>query len=447
MARTKLAEIADRVLGLSSADQTEVLISGTDEHLTRFAANAIHQNVSETDLTVRVRVAMGKKVGVASGNASSDQALRQVVQSAETAARFQQDNPDFHSLPEPQSVKERDAYVEATATCTPEARAEGVATVCALSRENGLKAAGAFSTSADEILVANSLGVRAYHCSTVAQMMTVVMGEDSSGYAGAAAGDVTELDPEAIARTAVEKALRSKNPTEIEPGAYTVILEEEAVADMLRTLSFLGFGALSVQEGRSFMGGRFGEQITGDNITIWDDGHDPRGLVLPFDFEGVPKQPVTLIEDGVTKAVVYDTFTAGREPGKHSTGHSLPAPNTMGPVPINLFMAPGQATKEEMLAATERGIWVTRFHYTNPAHRLKTVLTGMTRDGTWLIEKGEIVRPLKNLRFTQSILEAFGRAEMLGAELRLIVAGWGGMATCAPAALIHGFNFTGTTEF
>ena len=119
----------------------------------------------------------------------------------------------------------------------------------------------------------------------------------------------------------------------------------------------------------------------------------------------------------------------------------------MGPVPTNLFLAPGQATKGEMVAAIERGIWVTRFHYTNPVHRLKTVLTGMTRDGTWLIEKGQITRPLKNLRFTQSILEAFSRAEMLGAELKLLKAGWGNMATCAPAALIHGFNFTGTTEF
>jgi predicted Zn-dependent protease len=299
----------------------------------------------------------------------------------------------------------------------------------------------------DEIFVANSLGMRAYHRTTVAHVMTVVMGENSSGYAAAASRDVTELDPEAVARTAVDKALRSQNPTEIEPGAYTVILEEEAVADMVRTLSSIGLGALAVQEGRSFMGGNFGKTITGDNITIWDDGHDPRGLVLPFDFEGVPKQAVTLIENGVAKAVVYDSYTAGREPGKRSTGHSRPAPNTMGPVPMNLFMAPGQATKEEMLAATERGIWVTRFHYTNPAHRLKTVLTGMTRDGTWLIEKGEIVRPLKNLRFTQSILEAFDRAEMLGSELKLIKAGWGSLATCVPAAMIREFNFTGTTEF
>jgi predicted Zn-dependent protease len=447
LGKERLQEIADRVLALSSADQTEVLIFSNDENLTRFAVNSIHQNVSETDVAVRVRTVSSKKQGVASGNDLSEAALQKVVKSAETVARFQQENPDFLSLPEPKPVREMDAYSEATATCTPEERARGVAAICDASRENGLEAAGAFSTTTTEIMVGNSLGVAAYHCATVAHIVTVIMGDTSSGYAAATAQDVSALDPEAVGRTAVDKALRSRNPTEIEPGAYTVILEEEAVADMLFTLGYLGFGALAVQEGRSFMNGRFGEKIAGDNITIWDDGYDPRGLVLPFDFEGVPKQHVTLVKNGVAKKVVYDSFTAGREEGKVSTGHSLPAPNTFGPFPLNLFMAPGTATKEEMLASTKRGIWVTRFHYTNPVHPVKTVLTGMTRDGTFLVENGKITYPLKNLRFTQSILEAFSRAEMLGSKLKLIKAGWGSNAVCIPAAKIHEFQFTGTTEF
>jgi PmbA protein len=447
LGKGKLEEIANRVLAFSSADQTEALIFGNDEHLTRFAVNTIHQNVSEMDVAVRVRSVFGKKAGVASGNDLSDEALRKVVKSAETVARFQQDNPDFHSLPEPLPVKEVDAYFETTAACAPEERARGVAAICAMSRENGLEAAGAFSTAVEEVMVANSLGVSTYHCGTMAHVVTVIMGDDSSGYATAANMDVSALDPEAVGRVAVDKALRSRNPTEIEPGAYTVILEEDAVADMLSTLGYLGFGALAVQEGRSFMNGRFGQKITGENITLWDDGYDRRGLVLPFDFEGVPKQRVTLIENGVAKGVVYDSFTAGREESKVSTGHSLPAPNTFGPIPINLFMAPGHATKEEMLTSTERGIWVTRFHYTNPVHPVKTVLTGMTRDGTFLIENGQITRPLKNLRFTQSILEALDRAEMLGSELKMIKADWGSFATCAPAAKIHEFQFTGSTEF
>jgi predicted Zn-dependent protease len=275
----------------------------------------------------------------------------------------------------------------------------------------------------------------------------MMMSETSSGYADQTVLDVTELDPERIGRIALDKALQGQNPTGIEPGTYTVILEEDAVASMLFTLGYLGLGALSVQEGRSFMNGRFGQPVTGEQITIWDDGHDPRGIVQPFDYEGVPKQRVTLIGKGVAEAVVYDSFTAGREEGRASTGHSLPAPNTAGPLPLNLYLGPGKASKEEMLASTDRGIWVTRFHYTNPVHPVKAVLTGMTRDGTFLIEHGEIVRPLRNLRFTQGILEAFAGAEMLGSTLKRVKAGWGGSATCVPALKVHEFRFTGTTEF
>ena len=447
LGKDKLKTIANRVLTLSGADQTEVLIFSGDEHLTRFAVNTIHQNVSETDVVVRVRAVLGKKVGVASSNDLSDAALKKLVASAETVARFQQDNPDFQSLPEPQPVQSAEAFIEATATCTPEQRAAGVATICQLARDNSLEAAGAFSTSANEMLAANSMGISAYHRSTAANLVTVIMSADSSGYDRATAMDVNVLDPTAIGRVAVDKALQSRNPTSIKPGEYTVILEEEAVADMLFTLAYLGLGALAVQEGRSFMSNNFGKQITGENITIWDDGFDPRGFVTPFDFEGVPKQKVTFIKNGIAKNVVYDSFTAGRAEGKASTGHSLPAPNTMGPFPINIFMAPGNATKAEMLASTEHGIWVTRFHYTNPVHPIKTILTGMTRDGTFLIENGKITRPLKNLRFTQSILEAFANAEMLGSTLKLLKASFGNFGRCVPAAKINGFRFTGATEF
>ena len=447
LGKDRLQEIAGRVLDMSHADQTEVLVMGREEYLTRFAGNVIHQNVSETNAAVRVRVIVGQKVGVASGNDLSDEGLRQVVAAAETVARFQQENPRLAPLPEPRPLREVDAYVSATAECTPERRAKGAAAICSLARAGGLEAAGVFSTAVDEVMVVNSKGVTAYHCGTVAHVMAVVMGGGGSGFASSTSMDVDRLDPEEVGRVAVDKSLRSRDPEAIAPGVYTVILEEEAVADMLSTLGYLGLGALAVQEGRSFMNGRFGEQIVGRNITIWDDGYDRRGLPMPFDYEGVPKQKVMLIEEGIAKGVVYDTFTAAREPGRESTGHSLPAPNTIGPMPLNLFMAPGQASKEEMLASTERGIWVTRFHYTNPVHRVKTVLTGMTRDGTFLIEGGRIVRPIKNLRFTQSILEALSRVEMIGSTLKVVRGGWGGRVTCAPAVKISEFNFSGVTEF
>ena len=443
----RLKGIADAVLRAATADQTEVVLTTQDEYLTRFAANAIHQNVAETGGNVRIRSVIGKRIGVASANDFGKAALVDLVRNAEGAARLQQENPEFQSLPEPQPIQTVDAYCESTAACTPEERAGGVGSIVRQAEAKGLTAAGAFSTSVDELLVVNSLGTCAYHVGTTASVMSVVMGETGTGYGAGVDKDVSALDPAEAGRIAVDKALRGANPAQIEPGEYTVILEETAVANMLFFLGYLGLGALAAQEGRSFMNGRFGEKVTGDEITIWDDGLDPRGIPLPFDFEGVPRRKVTLIERGVAKNVVYDSFTAGREPGKASTGHALTAPNALGPIPIHLRMAPGSATIEEMIASTERGIWVTRFHYTNPVHPVKTILTGMTRDGTFLIEEGRVTGPLKNLRFTQSILEAFENVEMLGRESKMVESGFGSITTFAPAAKISGFRFTGATEF
>jgi len=446
LGQNRLAEIAERVLRASKAEQTEIMVTSNDSYLTRFATNTIHQNVAESDASARVRVITDQKTGVAAGNDLSPAGLKKLVETAETTASFQEKNPDVGLLPKPQPIRPVDAYVEATAKCTPLERAKGVEKILAPARKHGLDAAGAFSTEEQELYIANSLGVAAYHKGTVASLLTVVMGKDSSGYGADASIDVSRIDPEAVGKTAIDKALASRNPTAIEPGEYTVILEEEAIADMLFFLGYMGMSALAVQEGRSFMAGKFGERVTGDKITIWDDGSDLRGLPLPFDFEGTPKEKVVLIEKGIARNVVYDTVTAAKEKGRRSTGHSLPAPNAQGPLPINLFMEPGTATKEEMLASTERGIWVTRFHYTNILHPVKTVITGMTRDGTFLIENGKITRPLKNLRFTQSILEAFANVEAVGKKLKVVKDDWNALGTTVPALKIRSFRFTGGTQ-
>jgi predicted Zn-dependent protease len=292
--------------------------------------------------------------------------------------------------------------------------------------------------------VSNSRGVFAHFPSTISDLTVVVMSDDSSGYASACSADVREIDAEETGREAIGKALRSRNPRNIDPGEYTVILEEPAVAELLQYIAYLGFGALAVQEGRSFMGGKFGQRVTGENISIWDDGLDPSGLPMPFDFEGVPKQRVDIISRGVAEGIVYDSYTADKE-HKESTGHALPAPNTYGPLPTNLFMQPGDATREEMLASVERGLWITRFHYVNPVHPLKAILTGMTRDGTFWIEKGEVVGAIKNLRFTQGILEALSQARLIGRETKLHRGFLGGIRV--PALCLDTFAFTGATEF
>ncbi|MGQ9584844.1 MAG: TldD/PmbA family protein [Anaerolineae bacterium] len=440
-----LERIAHSVMAASEADQTEVVLWAQDSRLTRFANSSIHQNVAEREVEVRVRAVLGKRVGVATTNDLSEQALRRVAETACRLARLQPENPDFLSLPEPQPIPDLVALDETTVNFTPDDRARGVALICRIAGEDRLQAFGAYSTAVQELAVFNSPGVSAYFPTTSAHLTLVLMGEGTSGYAEAASWKVRDLDVEALTREAVDRARRARAPRELPPGEYPAILEAYAVADLLGTLGYVGWGALALQEGRSFVAGRLGERVAAPIVSVWDDGLDLSGLPMPFDFEGVPKQRVDLLAQGVASGVVYDSYTAGREPGKRSTGHALPAPNRYGPLPTNLFMAPGEATLEEMIQNTARGVLVTRFHYTVPVHPQKTVTTGMTRDGTFWIEGGEIAYPVKNLRFTQSYLDVLAHAEQVGRETRLVSDYLGG--TRAPALKARVFNFTGVTEF
>lgn len=440
----ELRRIADEVLDASPADETEVLIFAEQSQLTRFANSVIHQNVAESDRRVRVRVIAGGRTGVASTNDLGPAGLEAVVNRAAAISRFQPADPELLPLPLPQVTARVDAYSQATASCPPELRAHGVQAICRLAGAEGLVASGAFRTGEREVVVANSRGVFAYHPSTIADLNTVIMGSDSSGYASRTDVDVAHIDAEGAGREAVDKARRSRGPREVAAGVYPVLLEAYAVGDMLSFMAYLGFGALAVQEGRSFMAGHLGERLVHEAISIWDDGLDPTGLAMPFDFEGMPKRRVELIRGGVATGVVYDRRTAARE-GRESTGHGLPAPNTRGPMPTNLFMASGSASREEMLRALGRGLWVTRFHYVNPVHPLKAVLTGMTRDGTFLVENGEVVAPVKNLRFTQSVLEALNHVVAVGSHTTLLGGRFGG--TRVPDLALAEFRFTGTTEF
>jgi predicted Zn-dependent protease len=431
-----------QILGYSQADETEVVFFGAASQLTRFANNHIHQHVAETNTQISVRVVIGKKIGVASTNDLSVDALKRAVAHARTIAEFQRDNPDYSGLPRPVPIRPADSFRQTTAAAAPEMRADGVAAICRRAQDHDLIASGSFSTTTNEMGVANSHGVLAYQPSTVANLVSVIMGGGGSGYADRSSMDVDDIDADAVGREAVEKALRSRDPAAVEPGAYDVVLEEYAVAELLDYMNYIGFGALAWQEKRSFM--RLGEPITGPNITIVDDAYDDRTLALAFDFEGVAKQRVRMIDRGVANAVVYDSYTAGREPNHTSTGHALPAPNTYGPLPFNLRLEPGTTPKADLVKDIERGLWITRFHYVNIVHPVQTILTGMTRDGTFLIENGEVKGPVRNLRFTQSVLDAFKNAE-LSNTLKLQKGFVGG--TLVPAARIRGFNFSSVTEF
>jgi PmbA protein len=274
----------------------------------------------------------------------------------------------------------------------------------------------------------------------------VAMSGSSTGYAAGLVSDFARLDFEALAREAVDKCLRSRNPRALEPGVYTVILEPYATQDLVQMMAYTGLGATALQEGRSFMSGKIGQRLVDPRISIWDDGLDADGIPIPFDAEGVPKERVDLLKDGIACGVVYDSYRAGKE-GRASTGHALPIAAPFGPLPLNTFFSTGEASLEEMIGSTERGIYVTRFHYTRPVEPTQVVVTGMTRDGTFLVENGEIAYPVKNLRFTQGYVEALNSVEAIGPERRLLMGMLHIGAESVPALKLSRFNFTGATEF
>lgn len=446
-ARGETLELLERVLSRADGRRAEALYLGQDSALTRFANNQIHQNVREHDASLQVRVIEGESVGVAATNRLDEGGIADVLARATALAQRSAPNPRATVLPEPDG-RQHDpdlGYVAATAEAGAALRAQGARAVIAAGEAKGLETAGSFSTGVMTVAVANTNGIRAVHRSTRAALLTVMMdgfaSGAASGYAQAGAGDVREIDAEGIGLEAADKGDRMRGAEAIEAGEYEVILEEYAVAGLLEYLSYIGFSGLAHEEGRSFMD--LGRRVMGENVSIWDDGADPTGLPLTVDFEGVVRQRVDLVRDGIANAVVHDAATGGRA-GTGSTGHALPAPNLLGPMAVNLFMAPGTTPRDELIRGITRGIWVTRFHYINPVHPKKAILTGMTKDGTFLIENGRLTTPLLNFRFTQSVPEAFSDVRAASRETKLLPGEFFGAARC-PALRLGSFNFTGVT--
>lgn len=440
--------IAERVVALATAagaTEAEALVTAADARLTRFANSEIHQNVAETNADCNLRFVIGKRVGVASSGRVDDEGLRRLVESAGAIARNVAELTDWAGLPEPDgapNVPSSVMFAPATEASDPEQRAEGVRAVISAADEAGVIAYGSFATNVERMAVANSRGIRSSQERTWSQLITVSMGPDGgTGYAESAAVDVTQIDAAALGREAASKARATGSAQPVEPGDYPVVLEEYAVVDILDMLGYLGFSALAVQEDRSFV--EMGKRIGSPLVTIRDDGTDPAGLPMAIDYEGVTKQRVPLVEAGVCAGLVYDSQTAARA-GVRSTGHGLPAPNPYGPFPLNMVMDGGAASREELIGGLDRGLLVTRFHYTNPVHPKLGIVTGMTRDGTFLVEGGKIVAPVRNMRFTQSYLEAIAGVSAVGRERKTLKGFLGGCVV--PALRIDAFTFTGATE-
>lgn len=444
LSEQQVAAAARRAVELTAADGAEAIVTASDSALTRFAGNRIHQNVAETDTQLSVRAVLGTRTGVASTNRLDDDGIAACTKAAVEAARLSPEDPDFPGLPGTAPYAAPDRPAPGMQGFDADARAAAVSAIIERSRSRGLVAAGTVARSAFSLAVANSLGV--LRSTTSADMRATVLSMNDSGGSGWASWlgrDPAGFDPAAIGERAADIAARSASPTSLDPGAYTVVLAPEAVSDLLDFMGWLGFGARPFAEGGSFLVERIGAKIVDERISIYDDAHLPETIGIPFDFEGQPRQRVALIERGVAREPVTDSYYAAKL-GLPNTGHALPAPNSYGPLPLNLAMDPGDVSEAEMIASVKRGVYVTRFHYVNVEDPMKLVLTGMTRDGTFMIEDGKLTRPLKNLRFTQGVLDALSQLGAIGSERVLIGPGEGG-ATFVPALLLERWNFTGQT--
>jgi predicted Zn-dependent protease len=356
------------------------------------------------DTVVTVRAVREGRVGVAVTNRTSDDGLRDVVARAADAADRMRADPDFPGLPAAAAVPSLDGYDEETATLGPDEPARLAA--MAIAATGGTPAYGFFTSGVTEVAIVSTTGVEATQRVTDATTVVLAAADGRSGYATQTSSAVAALDPEACAREAVEKAARTSGARQLEPGDYRAVLEPYALAELLSYFGWDSFGALGFLEERSYLAGRIGERVFDEKVSIADDALDARGLPKAFDFEGVPKQRVQLVEDGVARGVVWDRRSAKRAGGDaHTTGHAPPvALQAYGPLAFALSMAGGEAeSADDLVAAVVDGIYITRVHYLGIVQPREGVLTGMTRDGTFRIRDGRIAEPLVNLRFTVAV--------------------------------------------
>jgi predicted Zn-dependent protease len=472
LTRDQAGDIFSRIRKYATADEVECLFYGGHSSLTRFANNAIHQNVAEENFGVSVRTVFGGRTARATTNNFADESLRRVVRASEDLARVQE--PDAELLPVPDfteasgkllqnktegqvrsTVPGPSRHFTGTAALTPVERAEAIRKMVSIAQQRKLTAAGIFSSSETIEAVMNSRGLSQWHTQTSAEISVTMLAADSSGWQKSNSPNVENLDPERLAAIAAEKAIRSRGPREIPPGKYTVVLEPAAVLDMVG-FAFFDFGGLAILDQRSFLNNRVGTRLFGENITIWDDAGHPLQSGSPFDGEGVERQRVPLVEKGVIKRLVYARASAEKmKKSEHAgkvgsievTGHGFPLPNEIGEAPMNIvFESPRETqTVEEMIASTERGILLTRLWYIREVDPYEKILTGMTRDGTFLIEDGKPVCGLRNFRFNQSLIDMLSQVDEMSTPVR--TSGEESVDMVVPAMKVRDFNFTEVTKF
>ena len=432
-----------RIAKSAGAEDAEVHVEEVLDDLTRFANNAIHQNVSENGITVSVRTVADGRTARVTTNRLDENSLRAAVDSSLSLAASQPKDTQLLALPGKQRYRAVQRFSKHTAAITPEDRARAVRRACDLAIQRGQIAAGIFSTGESQTVMGNSRGLLAAYRETHAEFSITMQEAPAASWAKSNAGDVREFDPQQLAARAREKAHLAADAKEIPTGKYTVILEPAAALDFVGFL-FYDFAATALADKRSCFNERMGKALFGKNITIADDVYHPLQLGAPFDGEGIPRQRVLLVDRGVPKNLVYSR-RAAKIARKSPTGHGFPLPNEYGEAPMNLVFSGGDSSVEQMIASTDRGLLVTRIWYIREVDPYEKIMTGMTRDGLFLVEKGKVTSAVRNFRFNQSLLEALRNVEMLGPAIR--ATGEEAFEMVMPAMKIHNFNFSEVTKF
>ena len=442
----ELRRIIDSVLRLAKStgvEETEVHVDETADSLTRFANNAIHQNVAEHGLNVSIRTVVDHRTARATTNRVDEDSLRAAIEASLSLAHSQPKDPHLLPLPAKQHYRKINRFARDTAALTPEERARAVRRACDLAIQNGQVAAGIFASGLQQSALGNSRGLFASYRETHAEFSITMQETPAASWAKANAASVRAFDPQKLAQRASKKAHLAVDARELPPGRYTVILEPAAVLDLVGFL-FYDFAATALQDKRSCLNDRMGKPLFGKNISITDDAYHPLQLGAPFDGEGIPRQQVLLVDRGIPKNLVYARSTA-KSAGKKPTGHGFALPNEYGEAPMNLVFAGGDSSLDKMIASTDRGLLVTRLWYIREVDPYEKVMTGMTRDGLFLVEKGKVTSAVRNFRFNQSILAMLRSVEQLGPSVR--ATGEEAFEMVVPAMKVRDFHFSEVTKF
>jgi PmbA protein len=432
-----------RLARSAGAEQTEVHVEEVADSLTRFANNGIHQNVAEHGLTVSIRNVVDGRTARATTNRTDEDSLRGAIQASLSLAHSEPKDTRLLPMPGKQKLRRVNRFVRNTAALSAEDRARAVRLACDLAVKKGQVAAGIFASGQSQSVIGNSRGLFAAYRETHAEFSVTMQEESAASWAKANTSDVRALEPQKLAERAAEKAHLAVNARELPPGRYTVILEPAAVLDLVGFL-FYDFAATALEDKRSCLNDRMGKPLFGGNISIRDDVYHPLQQGAPFDGEGMPRRRILLVDQGVPKNLVYSRASA-KAAGKPPTGHGYALPNEYGEAPMNLVFGGGDSSLQKMVASTDRGLLVTRLWYIREVDPYEKVMTGMTRDGLFLVENGRVAGAARNFRFNQSLIEMLNNVELLGPAVR--ATGEEMFEMVVPAMKVRNFHFSEVTKF